>query len=245
MSKKVSTNEKDKIHIPKIIGGRLDMSNMGLTTLNMIPENPKLTYLVLNNNQIRSFKTLKPQPNLETIIARNNKIEFLTGLSKFPNLKNLDITGSPIEKEDKFLERTLYTVGSQLTKVNGTELNDQHQYFANIYEKQNKEELKFLPKNKNDDDPDEVLSQEAQESFDAIKKLYIKETSFKYSPFALNEATVYDLKRFGIMPVITETSTDNEIIEAIISMKKRNTLLAEYIESLSPKSDDSTDSDSE
>jgi hypothetical protein len=240
MSSSVATERDEKFQIPKIIGGRLDMSNMGLTMLNMIPVNPKLTCLILNNNQIRSFKSLKPQPNLETIIARNNKILFLTGLSKNSKLKNLDITGSPIEKEDKFLERTLYTIGPQLIRVNGIELNDQHQYFAKLYTEKNQEHRMFLPKDPNDDDPDEeeLLSPERHESFNANKRLYIKETAHTFSPFAYNEAVVYDLKRFGVMPIVTKSSTDDEIIHSIITMKKRNALLADFIESLSPNSDD-------
>ena len=221
--------------LPKLVGGRLDLSGMELSNLALIPVDPKLKSLVISNNNIRSFKTLKPQPNLEVIIARNNPIRYLSGLSQFSSLRAIDLSDTPLQKEKKFRERVIYTIGPQLNKINGEQVTDDEQFMADLYDQNNKTELKFLPKYEEDDeDQIDEDDPEVAESLSAMRNLYVRETASKVSPFAMNEAIVYDLKRFGMMPIITPTTTDDELIDAILNLKKRNALLTDYVDENMP-----------
>ena len=234
-------NRKEEFKLPKIVGGRLYLSNMGLTSLAMIPVDPRLKSLVISNNKITSFKTLKPQPNLEVIIARNNPIKYLTNLDKIKSLKSIDLTGTPLTNDDKFKSRILYTIGRNLNKINGEQITDTEQYFFDLWTKIHAENNKYLPEFEDNDAEDEIDTNdpEIQESLEQNRKLYTRETASKVGPFALNEAVLYDLKKYGPMPAITSSATDEELIDAIINLKKRNSGLTEYVDqNMSDSSDE-------
>ena len=55
----------------KIIGGRLDLSNKGLTSLKDLGVQPSLEVLVVSNNNLRSFESLQPQRQLSPIIIQD------------------------------------------------------------------------------------------------------------------------------------------------------------------------------
>ena len=244
MNKSQKQDKNEGSGLPNIVGGRLNLSNMGLTSLAMIPVNPKLKSLVISNNKITSFKSLKVQPNLEVIIARNNPIRFLTNLDKIKSLTSIDLTDTPLEKQEQFRERVLYTIGDHLNKINGQQINDTEQYFAQLWAKNNKDEMKFLPKFDDEDEEAaiDLNDPEIQESLEENRKLYVRETASKVGPFAMNEAVLYDLKKYGPMPIVNSSTTDDELIDAIINLKKRNAGLTDFVdEQMSDSSDDDND----
>ena len=172
----------------KIIGGRLDISNKGLTSLKDIGYQPSLEVLVLSNNKIRTFESLQEQPNLTTVIADNNPIEFLNGLEKQPKLSSLDISGSPLTQRTKFKYYTLATVGLNLVTLNGKPLTRNDQKAANIIAK-NKPELLYFGTVEEEEDTADDLEQMAK-----IRDIYVKEHQQFFLAFAYNDAILFRRK---------------------------------------------------
>lgn len=220
-------SQKNKL--PKINHGRLDLTGLGLTNLRDVPEDPKLRELIITGNNIESFKTLCIQKNLTTIIANNNPIKFLTGLDQQPSLRTLDLSDTPLVKDDDCIIRILYTVGPNLITINGKKVSEDEQHRANIYEKKNIIDKKYLPLNGEEDLEDDLTAAE-RESFKKNTELYIREMSKYFSKVAYNEAKLFDLTMYGILPTITESSSIEEKIDAIIHYKKRIANLTDEIE---------------
>ncbi|EAY03317.1 hypothetical protein TVAG_173620 [Trichomonas vaginalis G3] len=219
-----------KSKIPPINQGRLDLTGMGLTSLDEIPVSSKLRELILTDNQITSFKSLQPQPNLTTIIANRNPIKYLTGLDKMPALTSIDLTETPLEKNNDCVVRILYTIGPKLQYINKNKVTEDDQTRANIYEKKNIVEKKYLPLESEEDEDLDQLSPIEKKSFEKISPIYIQEMSKHFADIAYNEAKLYDLKQFGMMPVITEDSTFEDKVRTIVHLKKRINLLADEID---------------
>ena len=214
----------------KLIGGRLDLSSSNLNNFNSIGLLSDLEVLIVADNNIESFITLKPQPNLKTIIATGNPIKYLTGLSKIKTLENLDISGSDLVKEPQFRPRVLATVGFNLLILNGEKLTQQDQLLAEMIIKRSPEKL-FLPLNNEEDDI--IFNNEEDEldtdDFRFMLSAHIEKHQKLYDKFAQNEAILYDLKLSGPLPFINENSIDEDLIFSILNLKKRKNLLEEKI----------------
>ncbi|OHT01762.1 hypothetical protein TRFO_31275 [Tritrichomonas foetus] len=212
----------------KIIGGRLDLSNKGLTHLKDIGVQPNLEVLILSNNNLKTFETLQPQPNLTTIIADNNPIEFLNGLDIQPKLNSLDITDSPLTLRNKFAYYTLATIGPNLLTLNGKTLTRDDQTAADIIKKRKPELLYFGTV---EEDEEEVTAD--SEQLKQIQEVYAKEHQQFFLSFAYNDAVLFDLEKSGPLPFIDKFSTEDEISAAIKNIRDRNEMLRQKVNELS------------
>lgn len=208
----------------RIIGGRLDLSNKGITNLKDIGYQPSLEVLILSNNKIKTFESLQPQPNLTTIIADNNPIEFLNGLNEQPKLSSLDISGSPLTQRTKFKYYTLATVGLNLLTLNGKPLTRNDQKTANIISK-NKPELLYFGEVEEEDETSEDLEQMKK-----IHDVYVKEHQQFFLAFAYNDAILYDLEENGPLPYIDQYSTEDDLSAAIENIRNRNVKIEQKVE---------------
>jgi hypothetical protein len=195
-------------------GGCLNLSDRGISDLSDLPVFPDLVVLVLRNNKLTSFGTLKVQPKLTTIRAANNPIDSLNGLSQQPSLQNLDISGAPVCAAPDFRPRAIASIGGNLRVLNGKKLNRMEQEQAEVFAGQNR--LFIQPEG--DDGGDQ---QDGGEDLSALHELYVKEHREFFPQFALNEATVFELQKFGPLPYIDETSSDIELAQAIRNVKRR------------------------
>jgi hypothetical protein len=74
------------------------------------------------------------------------------------------------------------------------------------------------------------------ENLSKLHDLYVKEHREFFPQFALNEATLFELQKFGPLPYIDETSTDEELARAIHHLRQRVQGLREQITKLSEES---------
>jgi hypothetical protein len=200
-------------------GGCLTLSDRGISDLSDLPVFPDLVELVLTNNQLRSFRTLKVQPKLATIRAANNPIEYLNGLSEQPSLQNLDISGAPICSQAAFRPKALASIGPKLLVLNGKKLNRLEQQQADVFAGQNR---LFI----------EPEQEDGGDDLSMFHALYVKEHREFFPLFALNEATVFELQQFGPLPYIDETSTDEDLAQAIQNVRLRVERLRQKINEL-------------
>lgn len=204
-----------------IVDGKLDLSNQDLKDLSSINPDKDLKILILDNNQIDSFRSLKIMPNLEEISCRNNPIKYLNDLERQPKLAKINLEGCEICKENKFRVRVLATIGDKLKILNGTKLTHEERTEAHACKKTSPDQL-FSPK---------VAKEEENENdpyTSELARLYFKEHSDLFDNFAMNEAINYDLKRFGPLPSLSSRSSAEDRLRAKINYDKRSS----YIEKL-------------
>jgi hypothetical protein len=204
----------------KIINGVFDVSNRNFTDADLakIPVLPALKVLNVSENEIHTFESLRVQPNLTTIIASNCPVKYLNGLPDQPSLTSLDISGSPIAAEPQFRYLAVATV-KQLTLLNNIQVSNQEQVMASQLTRQPSRLYlgKIVKKPVNDDNDSAMLG------------LYLKRHAALFGPFARNRAVLYDLKTYGKLPQIDESSTSRDIIQATQALRERNDQLKEEI----------------
>jgi hypothetical protein len=210
----------------RTVDGQLDLSNCGLTDLSMIGDLPDLKYLDVSNNHMKSFQSLRPQQNLKSIVAVNNPIEFLDGLRRQPALRHLDLRETPLAKEESFKYKTIATVGLGLVMLNGERLTREDQDIATVWGKVRQQQL-FLAK--------EEMKSTEQKVSESIWQIYVRENEDLFGKFALNEAIVFDLEKNGPLPLVDQSSTEDEMARAVGTLSKRMANLAEQIAEIEAK----------
>lgn len=201
--------------------------------LKTIATDENLSVLNLSKNRIESFELLREQPRLTRLIASDCPIRFLNGLEKQPNLIWLELINTPLEREDKFRIRVIATVGDRLLKLNKVKVTDEERKYADLIRRK-KPELLFIGRRECEDvltDKHNVRSDEL-----VMYDVYVKEHEKLFDDFAYNKAVIYDLMKFGKLPVIDETSTEYDIARATRLIKERNEALASEIKELREKS---------
>jgi hypothetical protein len=202
----------------RLVNGRLDLSSRNLNSedLAKIPVIPQLTELVLDNNQIETFESLRAQPNLRVVSAVNNPVRYLNGLSEQLALTDVDLTNTEVTAHSKFRELTVATIGSQLTILNGTPVTEQERDVAATLSEKKPDEL-FL--SKAESEPDEVDTK--------IKAVYLNSLRPTFSTFAYNRAVLLDLteNKKKKVPVVDAATTNEQLDWAITRMKERNAVL--------------------
>lgn len=219
-------------------GHTLDLSSRGFHDwdLKNIAKDVNLACLNLNGNKIETFEFLRVQPNLTVLSAEECPVRFLNGLEKLPSLTELNIKGAPIEKEDRFRIRVIATIGNHLEKLNGVIVTDQERKQADLIRRK-KPDLMFIGKK---DVPQEILecNNNVASSDLAMYEVYVKEHQRLFPKFAHNKALIYDLSKFGPLPVIDEYSTEYEIAKAIRLIKERSSALRDTINDLRKELDE-------
>jgi hypothetical protein len=130
----------------------------------------------------------------------------------------LDITGSPIAAEPQFRYLAVATV-KQLTLLNHIQVSNQEQVMAGQLTRQpSRLYLGKIPKKSSNDNGDS-----------AMLGLYLKRHAALFGPFARNRAVLYDLKTYGKLPQIDESSTSRDIIQATQALRERNDQLKDEI----------------
>jgi hypothetical protein len=106
-------------------------------------------------------------------------------------------------------------------------LTQEDQGIAGIWAKRSPDQL-FLA-----DEPEPEPEQpESDPEMKAINQIYAREHGRSFSPFAYNEAVLFDLENNGPLPYIDETSTEEDIARGIQNLQKRVECLKAKIESL-------------
>lgn len=75
---------------------QISLLNGKLATLEKL-EMPRLTYLDVSNNHLKSLKNISAFPKLENIKATGNEIQELPDFSNFSNIKTLDLSDNQLE----------------------------------------------------------------------------------------------------------------------------------------------------
>jgi hypothetical protein len=210
------TTEQEEATEPigKIVGGQLDLSGAGLTSLSFIGVQPSLKALIISNNQITSFKTLPPQPNLKIIFAGGNPITEIDGLDNQSRLEAIDLSDTPISRMRKYRIRVLATCPN-LVSLNGDEFTAQ--------ERQHAKRIKsHYPDQQIISDEEKQKMALTEENKMLQFKMYVEHHKDQFSDFARNEAELWDLKNNGQLPIITEYSSDEELKRAIVILRRRN-----------------------
>ena len=220
----------EKKPIGKLIDGCLDLSNrdFGDDDLRRLPSLSHLKVLILSNTQITNFANLKPQPNLEVVVAVNCPLSFLNGLSDQKSLKSLDISGTPLEKVQNFRLHVISAVGNNLDTLNNVKITKEEQQMAEVANRKKKDKFFIKVKSQEEKNQQEANSLDRQ-TLDAMTTVYIKEHLKLFSPYAENEAILFDLENNGPLPVIDETSTEEDLERAIRDVKQRNLALKDAI----------------
>ena len=215
--------------IGKIINGVLDLTDKGMTDreLRKLPVLPALKVLILNGNEIHSFENLRVQPNLESLSACGCPIVNLEGLPEQPKLIAVDLTGTPLESEEDFRVLAVATIGTDIEVLNELPVTKDERQRAEVAQKEQKDRL-FVGRR---DIEQEILDgeKEVAPEMEEMCRVYVKEHQKMFSPFAYNRALIFDLHRFGELPLIDETSNGLDIIRATNEIKKRNEQLREII----------------
>lgn len=215
--------------IGKIINGVLDLTDKELneSDLKRLPVLPTLRVLILTGNDIGTFEFLKPQPNLESIVACNCQIHCLSGLPEQPKLTSVDLTGTPLEEKEDFRVLAIATIGTHIEVLNNEPVTKEELKAAEVAAREQKERL-FDAQH---DIEKNIMGGEKPPApgYEEMARLYVKEHYKLFSPFAYNRALIYDLHKFGELPIVDETSTGLDIIRATNEIKKRNEKLREII----------------
>lgn len=220
MSEEEFDSEVEVKEEPRVVGklenGVCDVSNQNLSSLFCLGVQYKLQQLNASNNQLTSLKSLKQQPMMTFLDISGNPIENIDGFNRLTKLEELLMLDTPISTLENWRLAIINTVPS-LKKLNNEEITDEERENA-----------------KNFTDFDSFTSDSAK--YDNAVNNQLKNNQIKkyhqfhqgeFKDFAQNEALLWDLQNSGPCPKITDTSSDEDLKRAIISLRHRNRKLAD------------------
>ena len=87
----------------------------------------------------------------------------------------------------------------------------------------------FLKTKEEKSEPEYIKDSQQYESSDVLETIYFKGHLSEFSPFAHNEAVLYDLRSFGPLHPIDDISTDQDVWRATRDLRRRNEALRNLI----------------